>query len=60
MKRSPLFIFIIALIIGLCSCKKSNEDFQTVALNDYYPLVAGKYIVYDLDSLIYITSAQPL
>lgn len=53
MKKYPLFLFSIALIIFAGSCKKSSEDFQTAILNDYSPLAVGKYISYQLDSTIF-------
>ena len=54
MKKYPLFLFTVAVIISFSACKKSNEDFHTAALSDYAPLTVGKYIAYNLDSLIYI------
>lgn len=53
MKKYLLFLFTIATIISFSACKKSSEEIQTAALNDYAPLVTGKYITYNLDSLIY-------
>ncbi len=53
MKKIALFIFIVATALSFSACKKSNEDFKTAALSDYYPLVPGKYITYSLDSVIY-------
>lgn len=50
-------IFLFAAIAGLfvfSACKKATEDFTTVPLEDYSPLVVGKYITYKLDSLRYI------
>jgi hypothetical protein len=54
MKKYSLFICTLFLIISFSACKKSSVDFQTTALSDYAPLVIGKYITYNLDSLIYI------
>jgi len=53
MKKYPLFLLTAAIIISFSACKKSNEELQTAALNDYAPLTVGKYITYSLDSLIY-------
>jgi len=53
MKKILPFFTVAILVIAFSSCKKSSEDFQTDSLNDYYPLEAGKYITYALDSLVY-------
>ena len=53
MKKYPLFLFTAAIIISFSSCKKSNDDLQTAALSEYFPLTVGKYITYNLDSLVY-------
>lgn len=34
-------------------CKKTT-DYKTASIHDYFPLVIGKYITYQLDSLVYI------
>lgn len=47
-----LFCFLISGI--LVSCKKSTQEFLTPAISKYAPLEVGKYIVYRLDSLLYI------
>lgn len=54
MKRSLLSILTIAVIMATVSCKKSNQEFQSASLSEYYPLETGKYITYNLDSLVYI------
>ncbi len=54
MKKYPFILFIVVIIISFSACKKSNEDLQTASLNVYSPLTVGKYITYNLDSLIYI------
>lgn len=50
------FIVFYLLTINLCltSCNKS-ETLITAALSDYYPLQTGKYITYQLDSLVYLS-----
>lgn len=48
---------LIPLVFGialLSSCKKSTEEFASIPLTDYYPLEAGKYITYRLDSTVFI------
>lgn len=52
MKKVP-FLFLITLFIAFTSCKKSPEQFSTAAIKDYFPLTVGKYISYNLDSLVY-------
>jgi len=54
MKKYPLLLIIAAVIISFSACKKSNEVFTTAAVVDYAPFTVGKYITYNLDSLIYI------
>ena len=48
--------FLIFIICGLAfaACKKQNDTFSLVTVADYFPLKAGKYITYNLDSSIYI------
>ncbi|MEI2748363.1 MAG: hypothetical protein V9E88_06370 [Ferruginibacter sp.] len=53
-KYFPLF-FGVVLLLAVNSCKKSTETLQTATLNDYYPLEVGKYITYQLDSLVYLS-----
>ncbi len=54
MKKYSFILFSVVIIISFSACKKSNEDFQTASLSVYSPLTVGKYITYNLDSLIYI------
>jgi hypothetical protein len=54
MKRLIAFFAIAAFIVAFSACSKSSVDFQTPELNEYFPLETGKYITYNLDSLIYI------
>ena len=53
MTKSILFAFIFLVFI-FSACKKRSEDFQPTTISDYAPLIVGKYIVYKLDSLVYI------
>ena len=52
MKRNILLVGILLTAI-FNSCKKTNEEFKTDAISDYAPLIVGKYITYQLDSLIF-------
>jgi hypothetical protein len=51
MSRS-IFIVIISFVCIFSACKK-NDSFTVEPISDYYPLVVGKYITYDLDSLVF-------
>ncbi|HMO62033.1 MAG TPA: hypothetical protein PKC39_07280 [Ferruginibacter sp.] len=42
------------LILLFSACKKQTENFQTAPLSDYVPLEVGKYIIYQLDSFVYM------
>lgn len=52
MQKKILFSAVILVII-FSACKKTDEVFTTDAISDYAPLVVGKYITYQLDSLLY-------
>ena len=47
-----LLYFILSLLFF--SCVKKTEEFQSALLNEYIPLQTGKYIVYRIDSTVYI------
>ena len=53
MKKLFLFLTVAILAISFSSCKKSNDEVQTAGLSEYFPLTVGKYIIYNLDSLVY-------
>ncbi len=42
------------LTLAFSACKKTSEEFKTDAIKDYAPFEVGKYITYNLDSLVYI------
>jgi hypothetical protein len=48
---APAVVFLLLL---LNACKKQTENFQTAAISDYAPLKVGKYIIYQLDSFVYL------
>jgi len=48
--RFSLFAFVV---FSFFSCTKTTEVFQTDALEDYIPQVAGKYITYRIDSTVF-------
>jgi hypothetical protein len=47
-----IFIAVISFACLLSACKK-KDSFTVEPVSDYYPLVVGKYITYDLDSLVF-------
>ena len=55
MRKQASFL-VIALLIIFSACKKSTEEFVSAPLSDYYPLTVGKYITYNLDSIVYYTN----
>jgi hypothetical protein len=52
-KSSFLLIPFCALLLGIAGCSKSY-NYPATPLTDYMPLNVGKFIVYRLDSLIFI------
>ena len=54
MKKIIYLSFFVSLAIGFSACKKKTDSFSSIKLEDYYPLQTGKYITYQLDSLVYI------
>ncbi len=58
MKKKILLASLIVVTI-FSACKKTTEVFKTDAISDYAPLVVGKYITYQLDSLIFADNIIP-
>jgi hypothetical protein len=56
MKKNILAGIILVIIFSAC---KKSEEFTTDAISDYAPLVVGKYITYQLDSLIFANNIIP-
>ena len=52
--RKLIFLTLTTAVLFMSACKKSSEVFQSAPISDYYPLQAGKYIVYNLDSTVFI------
>lgn len=44
---------VTSMLLSVLSCKKSTEELNTVPLTDYAPMTVGKYITYQLDSLVF-------
>lgn len=51
-KRLQVSVLAAAAILFLYSCKKETEDLNSPTIEDYSPLVVGKYITYQLDSSV--------
>lgn len=47
-----IFIVVISFTFCFTACKKT-ETYSLEPISDYYPLTIGKYITYDLDSLVF-------
>lgn len=52
--KKPILLVVILIVFILNACKKETEQFNTASINDYAPFVVGKYITYQLDSLVFI------
>ena len=57
MKKNILFVGLIIVLL-ISSCNKS-ETFTTNSISDFVPLEVGKYITYQLDSLIFADNLIP-
>jgi len=49
-KIIPLLVFVLFF----AACKKQSEQLEVTPISDYAPLAAGKYVTYNLDSLVYL------
>jgi hypothetical protein len=54
MKKTLLAVCVLGLLL-LNACKKENETISAVPLSEYAPLQVGKYIVYQLDSFVFLS-----
>ncbi len=53
--RKFLTVISTAVVLFLSSCNKT-EELPVLPLSDYFPLTAGKYVTYSLDSIVYYTN----
>jgi len=56
MKQQKLILFFrcCCFLFSLVSCTKETESYTTEKIEDYWPLVSGKYITYRLDSTVFV------
>lgn len=47
-------ILLLAIVVFFAACKKESEQLQITPISDYAPLAVGKYVTYNLDSLVYL------
>ncbi len=47
-------ILLLAIVVFFAACKKESEKLQITPISDYAPLAVGKYVTYNLDSLVYL------
>jgi hypothetical protein len=52
--RKVFFLSIITTLVIFSACKKSTEELAVTTVQEYSPLVIGKYITYNLDSTVFI------
>lgn len=53
MKRIILFAGVLTVLV-FSACKKQTEEFTSAPIEDYAPLVVGKFITYQLDTFKYL------
>lgn len=51
-------IFACTLLVLLFSCKRQTESFESLKIEELFPLKLGKYITYRLDSLVFINAGK--
>jgi len=59
MRKIFLLMIIISAVI-FSACKKSTEELKAASVSEYYPLLIGKYITYNLDSTVAINFGQQM
>ncbi|MBX3257830.1 MAG: hypothetical protein KF862_27115 [Chitinophagaceae bacterium] len=53
-KYFSLVIVVTLLCLGFQFCKKQTDSFTIDSYKEYYPLEVGKYIIYRLDSTVFV------
>ncbi len=51
-----LFYVAVLCVVFISACEKKVDQPISAPLSDYFPLQVGKYITYDLDSVVYYTN----
>jgi hypothetical protein len=54
MNKKIIFAGAVICLLVLNACKKQSENFKSAPLSNYAPLEVGKYIIYKLDSFVYL------
>ncbi len=57
MKKYFYLLLLVAAVV-ISSCNKS-EEYKTDAISEFMPLIIGKYITYNLDSLVFASNTIP-
>lgn len=52
--RKVYLILAVGSALIFNACNKSTEVLDIASVNDYNPLLVGKYVTYDLDSMVFI------
>ena len=58
MKPLNLLTAITLIILFAPGCKKETASFNSDQPSEYFNLAPGKYIIYDLDSTLYVNYGQ--
>jgi hypothetical protein len=51
--KKVLLLGLMVWIVAITSCNKSDEALNLATIKEYAPLTVGKYITYNLDSLVF-------
>lgn len=54
MMKKPILAVVVLGLLLLNACKKESETITAAPISDYAPLEVGKYIVYQLDSFVFL------
>lgn len=56
--NKKLYLGILIASVFMVSCSKETETFETDIPSDYFSFQKGKYIIYDLDSTLFVNFGQ--
>ncbi len=54
LRKFVVTLTAVTLLLLLQFCKKQTDSFTVQSYKDYYPLEAGKYIIYRMDSTVFV------